>query len=216
MTIVRIALDSRAVFAASADRRGGGVMTRFATTNHHRATRPKRDFIVGLRELVGDAEGWPFLCDGDPPTCTVALVGANPATSTAFWLFWDDGRGMARRRWIDAFLEERGKFTRSREAMERFVPQVSARVIELNAYRKQSPRLAELPRAHRTTEVLKFILSAVRPRVIVCAGVHAQKGVRAVDLPWRPRLVDTRHFIYWGTEHERNLAEEVNDLCREP
>lgn len=39
-------------------------------------------FAAKLREHVGKTEGTrPLLCDGNPLTCTVALVGANPVRS---------------------------------------------------------------------------------------------------------------------------------------
>jgi hypothetical protein len=68
----------------------------------------------------------PLLCDGNPLTYTVALIGANPGTTTSFWTYWSDEEGMDRRSWIDAYkLQHGGKFNRSRAAIERFVPLVS-------------------------------------------------------------------------------------------
>jgi len=173
-----------------------------------------KSFSANLRKLVGDAKTMrPLLCEGNPLTCKVALIGANPGTTTSFWKFWSDQRGMDRQGWIEAYkLEHGGKFNRSRAAIERFVPLVAARVVELNAHEAYSKRMAALPIPLRTTEVLAFALGAVRPKVIICAGVNASKAVRDMTLPWHPKVLNERHFIYWGKESERQLAAKVNRL----
>lgn len=171
-------------------------------------------FAAKMRKLVGEAKGMrPLLCDGNPLTCTVALVGANPRTTTPFWKFWSDARGMDRRRWIEAYkLQHGGKFNRSRAAIERFVPQVAARVIELNAHAAAAKRLVNLERSLRTTEVLAFVLEAVRPKVIVCAGKVAIRAVRSMSLPWDPAMLEAKAYIYWGRKYEMALAAKVNQL----
>jgi hypothetical protein len=172
-------------------------------------------FASRLRDLVGAAEGMrPLLCDGNPLTCTVALVGANPGATVPFWPFWHDEHGMDRRGWIDAYRQLHGTFRRSRAAIERLVPQIAARVIELNAHAVRSDRLAGLSHSNRTTDVLAFVLEAVRPIVIVCAGRTATRVVRQVTIGWQPKIVEATHFIYWGEESERRLIIEINDLLR--
>ncbi|UUZ64460.1 hypothetical protein LP417_05185 [Polaromonas sp. P1-6] len=139
------------------------------------------------------------------------MVGINPAATIPFWPFWSDDKGMDRASWVTAYKALRnGKLSRSRAALERFVPQVTARVIELNAHAKQSKRLASLKREHRTTDVLEFVLGAVKPRVVLCAGASALSVVQGLSMPWIPTVVEARHFIYWGVEYERVLAERVN------
>lgn len=171
-------------------------------------------FSLELRALIATAPDMrPFLCTGNPLTCNVAVVGINPAATTPFWPFWTDDKGMDRAAWIDAYQAlHSGHLSRSRAALERFVPQVSARVIELNAHAKQSKRLADLRGEHRTTEVLAFMLGVVQPAIVLCAGTSALKAVRNLSLPWEPIVIEARHFIYWGREYERALAEEVNSF----
>jgi hypothetical protein len=91
-----------------------------------------------LRRLIGGNEGVrPFVCNGDPLTCRVAIVGANPGSTTSFWPHWDDVRGMSKDGFLKEYLQlHDGKYNRSRAAIERFVPLVKARVIELNAHGK--------------------------------------------------------------------------------
>mgnify|MGYP001167509892 CR=1 FL=1 len=100
--------------------------------------------------------------------------------------------------------------SRSRAALERFEPMLHGRVIEINGHAKQSKRLADLASSFRTTEVLEFVLEAVQPKLIVCAGSAAKKSVVSLSLPWHPLIVEARHFIYWGHAYEQLLAAKVN------
>ncbi|MDO8450345.1 MAG: hypothetical protein Q7T10_16220 [Rhodoferax sp.] len=172
------------------------------------------EFSSALRALVADApEMRPFLCMGNPLACNVAVVGINPAATTPFWPFWTEDKGLDRASWINEYKAlHNGNLSRSRAALERFVPQVTNRVIELNAHAKQSKRLSNLKGEHRTTAVLEFMLGVVQPAAILCAGTSALKAVRSLSLPWAPTIIEARHFIYWGREYERELAEQVNSL----
>lgn len=172
------------------------------------------EFSTEVRRLVGDAVGLrPFLCDGDPYGCTVAVVGANPGTTTPFWPFWSDERGLDKAGWLRSYREQHdGKYGRSRAAIERLLPQVNAKVIELNAHAKQSDRLAQLGREHRTTDVLGFVMATVKPVVSVCAGADAYRAVSALSVDWPMEVIEVKHFIYWGRDMERELAARVNGL----
>lgn len=169
-------------------------------------------FEASLVEMIGDAEGMrPLLCDGNPLTCTVALIAANPATKTPFWEFWKPARGMIRAKWIARYLElHDNKFGRSRGAIERFVPQVSARVIELNAYPHQSTSVGELPTSQRDARILRVILKEVGPKVIICAGRDATDAVNEMSLLPMPTIIDTDHLRSWGRKSEHRLANAVN------
>ncbi len=175
-----------------------------------------KNFSARLRELVGNQqEIRPLLCQGNPLECTVAVVGINPATKTPFWPYWNDDRGMDRASWMAAYKEmQDNKLSRSRAALERFVPQVAAKAVEINAYSKQSSRFADLQFEHRTTDVFEFVLGMVKPRVVLYAGVAVSKTVERLSLPWAPELIQARHFIYWGRTYEHELATQINRLLR--
>lgn len=174
-----------------------------------------KEFATALRALSAKAGATrPFLCDGNPLTCPVAIVGANPGTATPFWPFWSYRHGLNRQAWLADYIRRENRFKRSRAAIERFIPQVKARVVELNAHAASSRRLAELDQARRETDIFRFVLEAVQPKVIVCAGATAFRAVRSTDLPWRPSLIQAKHFIYWGMDQERQLAAQVNSLLQ--
>ena len=51
----------------------------------------------------------PFVCEGSPLDCDLALIGFNPATSLAadFWDFWSSHDGFDKVRWFDTYKSER-------------------------------------------------------------------------------------------------------------
>ncbi|SFC23867.1 hypothetical protein SAMN05216344_1128 [Polaromonas sp. OV174] len=164
-----------------------------------------------LRLLLDETqEAHPLLCEGSPFDCNVAIVGINPATTTQFWPYWTDSLGMDRTAWIDAYKTKHRKFNRSRAALERFIPQIKANVVEVNAYARQSRRFADLQRQHRTSSAMEFLLSAIRPRVIVYAGAAALNAGERLTPAWHPVVIPARHFIYWGKQYESELAVLVN------
>lgn len=175
-------------------------------------------FSSELKRLVGDVEGFrPLLCRGNPFACQVAIVGANPGTRTPFWPYWSVSHGVDKDGWLQAYRDGHGgKYGRSRAAIERFLPLVNSPIVELNAHAKQSTRLADLASEHRTSEVLQFVLRVVRPKVVVCAGVDALKAVNEVRADWPITVIEAPHFIYWGRERERQLANAVNDSLAGP
>jgi hypothetical protein len=173
------------------------------------------EFSNALKALTaGASDIRPLLCEGNPLTCTMAIVGINPAAKTPFWPHWSEKTGMDRGSWLQEYKAlHNGKVSRSRAALERFIPQVTVgRVIELNAHAKQSRRHSDLTPPHRTTEVLEFVLSNVRPIIILCAGVSAFDSVHELSLTWKPNVIEARHFIYWGMKYESELAGKVNSI----
>ena len=170
------------------------------------------EFSAQLRLLLNETqEGRPLLCEGNPFDCSVAVVGINPATTTPFWPYWTDSSGMDRVAWIDAYKSMHGGFKRSRSALERFIPQIQAKVVEVNAHVQPSKRLADLQRQHCTSYVMDFLLTAIKPSVIVYAGVAALNAGEKLPLDWHPVVIPARHFIHWGKQYESELARQVND-----
>ena len=140
------------------------------------------------------------------------MLGVNPRSATPFWPHWDDANGMDREGWLAAYLLHHGKYRRSRAAIERFVPLIKGSVFEANAYAKATRRLADLAAAERTIDVLPFLMHAVQPNVVISAGRSAARGFAAVKPTWNLTIFEVDHFIYWGRNHEHELASRVNTI----
>jgi hypothetical protein len=162
-------------------------------------------------------KSWLFRYTLDRTAKSVGLGPVHTVTTTPFWPFRNDESGLDKTGWLSDYLDQHGRFGRfgrSRAAIERFLPLIAEPVIELNAHAKQTARLAALAMAHRTTEVLRCVMQAVRPAVVICAGDHAFRATQATQREWPMEVLRAKHFIYWGRESEAALAAKTNALLR--
>lgn len=147
----------------------------------------------------------PFVCEGSPLECEVALVGYNPATclDADFHGFWD-GHVFDKQRWFEAYKKERrtkplkpGKTRRNevsptRKRIHFFAAGVAPyKLLETNLYWDASE-----DRASHTVSVLSRIEEMLRMltkiRLIVCHDDQAFDLLSAAKLPARVEKVD--HF----------------------
>lgn len=151
------------------------------------------EFERELATLIGrPADLRPFVCEGSPLTCSVFLVGFNPATTmhTDFWEFWRPGYGYDKAAWFKRYLEERAakplkpgktlrqKISATRRNMECFVEGAAGvRVLETNIYATASDDMKSLDLASREIAPFKFLLDTIKPKVIV---VHGKPALQAI------------------------------------
>lgn len=123
------------------------------------------------RLTAGHIESRPFICSGTPVGCAVAEIGINPGTPTPFWPHWSIARGFDKDGWLTDYLTRHGKFGPTRRNIDLFSRSLyPIRCIELNLYDRFSPRAADLPLELRRTDLLDYMLEAVRPRLILVHG----------------------------------------------
>lgn len=171
------------------------------------------DLLPMMQAFVESAPGMrPFLCDGNPLTCTVAIIGVDPGATTSFWPYWSDENGMDRQSWTqaDKALHPRA-IDGVQERLERFLPQIAQRVIELNVAATRINGNAQLGEDYRAVDILQFILGVVKPRTVICVGAAALRVVHSLALSGTPAIFATREFIDWDLDYERALADEVNN-----
>lgn len=166
-------------------------------------------FERDLASLVGrPTDLRPFVCDGSPLDCAVFLVGLNPATSldADFWEFWQTDRGFDKASWFRQYLAERaakplkeGKKFRpaispTRRNIEAFVEGAGdVRVLETNIYSKASDDLKSLDLASREIAPFRFLVDAIRPKVIVVHGNPAVEALAKFTVPSAVIVAD-HHF----------------------
>lgn len=126
-----------------------------------------------LKEMLlpGEASR-PFLCDGSPLDCSVAIIGINPATTTPFWPYWRSGIGFEKQRWLSAYHAAQGnKRNQTRPRIELLVSQLQPlRCLELNLWPYSSRSEAVLAPHLRNTEVFNYLLSLVQPKLLFVFG----------------------------------------------
>lgn len=176
-----------------------------------------------LRQLTGEhPESRPFVCTGSPYGCEVAEIGINPGTPTPFWSRWTPETGFDKAGWLRDYLDKHKKFGPTRRNIDLFCEALHpVRCIELNVYDRFSPRLNDLPKELRRTEVVNFMLDAVRPRLILVHGdepanylsrLFATPVAKEVFTPVQYGGVQFEvfqakcHFMKTSKEYVRNLA----------
>lgn len=170
---------------------------------------PLLELDAGLRRLFPeDFPGRPFICDGSPFDCAVALVGINPATPTPFWPFWNVDTGFDRHAWIAHYLKLHGRFKPTRARIELFNRLLEPhKCIELNVFAHFTSNERELTPSQRNSEVFKYLLKSVKPRVLVLHGQTA-----SIQLG---RLLGIRSFkVNEFTRTESNGAPVDILLCK--
>ncbi|MDN7577450.1 hypothetical protein QZM25_33075 [Burkholderia contaminans] len=144
------------------------------------------DFADALLSLIGPGDRVrPFVCDGSPLTCSVFIIGTNPASSLAeqFWTYWDDSTGFDKDRFMQAYSDSRrrrGKavVSQTRNALEVLVKSCAPlRCLETNVFGEATATQAELLAAPtQGRSVLPFLVDAIKPKWIIAHGLVAGKA----------------------------------------
>jgi hypothetical protein len=170
----------------------------------------------------------PFVCDGSPLTCDVFIVGFNPATSmsTDFWEFWRAGEGFDKAAWFEAYKKDRqvrplkpGKTRRSAVSPSRRVIDWVAegaspfRCLETNIYLAPTRKAVDLESAQRITATFDFLLSSIRPSIVVAHGIPTVEHIRKMDID--AKVFAVSHFSRgWSRQAAIELGVKIaNELA---
>ncbi len=187
-----------------------------------------KQFRDQLQALMSDPRSRPFVCDGSPLTCSVFIVGFNPATEMdqPFWSYWSDTSGFDKRAFMRDYLAKRGlsqpKGVRAR--IEKIVSRLPpGTCLETNICSKPTKTAAELAPADWTTAIFRFLLDTIRPHFVY---VHSSDpvdyfrnltGIDGFDNGIaRMAAVQDHRFLLLGTRAPRfrmgfSNAEELGD-----
>jgi hypothetical protein len=134
-------------------------------------------FREQLQHLMHEPGLRPFVCDGSPLSCEVFIVGFNPATSMdqPFWHYWSDEAGFDKKRFMRDYLANRGLSEPEgvRARIERIVRQLPiGTALETNVCSKPTKTAAELRSNERATDIFRFLLKTIRPRLVYAHSNH--------------------------------------------
>ncbi len=132
-----------------------------------------------IRNLTG-CTGRPFLCDGFPMGCRVALVGINPGTPTDFWSCWNGNTGCNKAAWIQQYLRIHGHLKPTRDRIEAFCNALlPERCLELNLTHHYTPDEGSLSTDQiEDTRVFSYMIQTVRPEILF---VHGNKPIAHLE-----------------------------------
>ncbi len=136
------------------------------------------EFESRLAEIIGrPSKQRPFVCQGEPFSCSVWLVGYNAATTGGdWWRFWSADGGFDLVSWRRDYDAERMSRGKGPSATRRRIDRIKASVpdvLETNIFATPSTEMANMPKSN--TDAFDYLLSTCKPKVIVAHGVPAAK-----------------------------------------
>jgi len=188
------------------------------------------EFKRRLRSLIGSPSSQrPFICEGSPLECNVAIVGFNPATelNDDFWSHWRSGYGFDKGAWFEAYKLDRasrplkpGKTRRPAVSNTRRVlnwiseAAAPAPVLETNVFSVASATKADLSLSVRESAPFRFLMEAVKPAVVVAHGIDAQAAVSQLHLT--ACILNVDHFSRgWSEVRARALGVRICGAVRD-
>lgn len=172
----------------------------------------------------------PFVCHGSPLECKVFIVGCNPATELAvdFWRFWHPSFGFDRCEWRSAYkayrrsLPSQGKrrpseVSPTRRVIDLIVTEVETgsqvRCLETNIYSTPTKRASDLEIGQQNTDLFQYLLTVIKPSVIVAHGKKAQIAIRESflqEICASANILDAPHFSRgWSNNRACELGRKV-------
>ena len=192
-----------------------------------------KQFDKRIRELV-PPNSRPFLCEGSSLDCDIFIVGNNPGTDTPFWEYWELPYGCRKSEWLDDFNERhKNDQKRVRPNMEEMIKELGdLKYLETNAYAPWSKWVSDLKGSQTSTEIFKFLLETIKPRLIFTHGAKSRDFIldnmdREIELdPEQPILVEllgfesnvyvaSRSLMYWSPERCRVVGRSLRDFYLE-
>ena len=181
-----------------------------------------KSFYIALDKIVKNRAIRPFVCAGNPLDTEILIVGFNPATITDdFWSFFDIEYGFHKSEWLISYKENRRKsgkksdLSNSRRVMEWLEYSLcqnnkNYKIMETNIYSYPTAKKSELSRDEKT-EVFDFLISVLKPNLIITHGVDAKKYIQELNLDI-PVIYEKHFAIGWSREKARVLSEQIIEI----
>ena len=157
-------------------------------------------FTLGLSQILPKpCFDRPFVCVGQPETCTAVLIGENPATTIGvdWWTFWNDDTGFDFDRWDELYRESRRRQGKSeisptRRRINR-LRHAGVKCLEANSFMNE--RLLGHGAGKSNADLLDHAIGSL-PNIsaVIAHGNEAQAFVASMKAPARIRIFATKHF----------------------
>ena len=159
----------------------------------------------------------PFVCDGLPQSCTVLVVGENPATNmdTNWWSYWSDETGFNLSKFeydYEARRRAQGKraVSPTRERLKRLRSR-GLQCLETNVFAQEG--LGGHGAGQSNIELLRLFLSKLpQLNAIIAHGAEANREIDRIELPAWLHLFSTRHFRLVSYDKIYDIAAQIAKL----
>ena len=156
----------------------------------------------------------PFVCDGLLESCTVVVIGENPATEmrTDWWSFWNDKNGFDLRKFESEYQELRlasGKrpISNTRIRLNRLRSN-GLRCLETNVHKNERPGGRGI--GSPNTDLLPVLLASLPSlRGVIAHGSVATRYLASLALPLGVQSYRMRHFRSESYSSIDEVAEQL-------
>lgn len=178
--------------------------------------------LMDLRSIIpSPCYHRPFVCNGLPQSCTVIVVGENPATrmDTDWWSYWSDETGFDLNKFEDEYRARRlaqGKraVSNTRLRLNRLRDH-GLECLETNIFAREGSDGG--PTGEPNARLLRMFLSALpQLKAIIDHGDVARRQLDQIDLPAHLHRFSMRHFRSESYANIDEVAARVANLSPRP
>ena len=145
-----------------------------------------REFSIALEQCLREKDSYshPFVCAGSPPIGGIFVVGHNAATrlSEPFCNYWSKEGGFKKSKFLDDYRSQprrEGRLKGARLRIEEIAKVVGPEnLLDTNIYTHSTETENDLKKENKGTEVFEFLLSTLKPQVVLAHGWKAIKFFR--------------------------------------
>jgi len=141
-----------------------------------------------LKIKIGEnSKDRPFVCDGYPLETELFIIGINPATTMSenFFKFWENDK-FDKKSWFEYYrktrINEYYEISPTRRKIETLINDdfKNYNCLETNIYSKASKSISDLNNQNKNTDLLLFLIEAIKPKALFLHGKNPEKFIRQI------------------------------------
>lgn len=186
------------------------------------------NFYDDLKREMAEEILMPFVCNGNPLDAEILIIGFNPTTEYDFWKFFTNKNGFDHVAELEDYIYQRDlknkktKLSNTRSRIKRLEDNLwekypSLHILKMNLYAKATSNETELLEKDRNLKIFNFLISNLRPKVIITHGKSASNQINLLDFNHKlyshlktvPKL-SVSHFSRLSYKEISQIAEVVS------
>jgi len=186
------------------------------------------NFYDDLKKEMAEEVLMPFVCNGNPLDAEILIIGFNPTTEYDFWKFFTNKKGFDHIAELEDYIYQRAlknkktKLSNTRGRIKRLEDNLwkkypDLHILKMNLYAKATPNEAELLEKDRDLKIFNFLISNLRPKVIITHGKSALNQINLLNLNDKlyshlktASKLSVSHFSRLSYKEISEIAEDVS------